>query len=82
MLRCEWAGRQRVIHHLMKAIDPRVELVPSAFHVPFAECFDLFFTGVRGARIHAKYLRHSWVPAVPTLAAAIPRPSTQAASHT
>lgn len=23
----------------------------------FAECFDLWFTGVRGARIHAKYLR-------------------------
>jgi cephalosporin-C deacetylase len=24
---------------------------------PFADCFHLYFTGVRGARIHAKYLR-------------------------
>jgi cephalosporin-C deacetylase len=31
--------------------------VRSAFQVPGAECFDLFFTGVRGARIHAKYAR-------------------------
>lgn len=41
----------------MKAVDPQVELVPSLFQVPFAECFDLYFTGVRGARIHAKYIR-------------------------
>ncbi|MFC0213035.1 acetylxylan esterase [Paenibacillus chartarius] len=41
----------------MKAVDPQVELIPSAFQVPFAECFDLYFTGVRGARIHAKYVR-------------------------
>lgn len=41
----------------MKATDPGVELIPSRFQVPFAECFDLYFTGVRGARIHAKYIR-------------------------
>lgn len=41
----------------MHATDPQVELVPSAFQTPQAECFDLYFTGVRGARIHAKYLR-------------------------
>ena len=41
----------------MKAQDANLELVPSEFQVPFAECFDLYFTGVRGARIHAKYLR-------------------------
>lgn len=41
----------------MKAQDADLELVPSEFQVPFAECFDLYFTGVRGARIHAKYLR-------------------------
>jgi cephalosporin-C deacetylase len=34
-----------------------VELVPAAFQTPFAECFHLHFTGVRGARLHAKYLR-------------------------
>ncbi|MHB9132881.1 MAG: acetylxylan esterase [Armatimonadota bacterium] len=41
----------------MHAIDPQIELVPAEFQVPFADCFDLFFTGVGGARIHAKYLR-------------------------
>ncbi|MFD1957456.1 acetylxylan esterase [Paenibacillus thailandensis] len=41
----------------MRAADANVELVPSEFQVPFAECFDLYFTGVRGARIHAKYIR-------------------------
>lgn len=41
----------------MNAVDPKVELVPSEFQTPQAECFDLYFTGVRGARIHALYLR-------------------------
>jgi len=41
----------------MRALDPAVELVPAKFQVPFAECFDLFFTGVGGARIHAKLAR-------------------------
>lgn len=41
----------------MKSVDPQVEFVPSKFLVPTAECFDLYFTGVGGSRIHAKYLR-------------------------
>lgn len=41
----------------MRAVDPQVELVKSAFQTPVAECFDLYFTGVRQARIHAKYIR-------------------------
>jgi len=41
----------------MRATEPRVELVPSRFQAPFAECFHLYFTGVRGARVHAKFLR-------------------------
>ncbi|MBO7745158.1 acetylxylan esterase [Paenibacillus sp. MWE-103] len=41
----------------MRAVDAAVELVPSEFQTPSAECFDLYFTGVRGARIHAKYAR-------------------------
>jgi len=41
----------------MAAIDPQVELRPAEFEVPYAECFDLFFTGVGGSRIHAKYIR-------------------------
>ncbi|BBH19158.1 acetylxylan esterase [Paenibacillus baekrokdamisoli] len=41
----------------MKSVHANVELVPSKFQVPSADCFDLYFTGVGGARIHAKYLR-------------------------
>jgi len=41
----------------MRAVDAQLELVPASFQTPFAECFDLYFTGVRSARIHAKYLR-------------------------
>ena len=41
----------------MKSVDAKVELVKADFQTPFAECFDLYFTGVRGARVHAKYLR-------------------------
>jgi cephalosporin-C deacetylase len=42
----------------MRAVDPKVELVPHDIGADAgAECFDLWFTGVRGARIHAQYLR-------------------------
>jgi cephalosporin-C deacetylase len=41
----------------MRATDPQTELVPSTFQSAGAACFDLYFTGVRGARVHAKYLR-------------------------
>lgn len=41
----------------MRALDPRVELVPANFQTDFAECFHLYFTGVGGARIHAKLMR-------------------------
>ena len=41
----------------MRGTDPQIELIPSKFQVPNADCFDLYFTGVRNARIHAKYLR-------------------------
>ena len=42
----------------MRAVDPQVELKPASFKAPAGvECFDLYFTGVRGARVHAKYLR-------------------------
>lgn len=40
----------------MRALDAQVELVPASFQAPNAECFDLFFTGVGGARVHAKLL--------------------------
>lgn len=41
----------------MREIDPDVELIKSEFQVPFAECYDMYFTGVRNARIHVKYVR-------------------------
>lgn len=41
----------------MRRVDPRVELVPRASRCDRSEMFDLFFTGVGGARVHAKYLR-------------------------
>lgn len=41
----------------MRAVAPGLEMRPASFQVPGAECFDLYFTGVRGARIHAKYAR-------------------------
>ncbi len=41
----------------MHSLDAKVELVKAPFQTSFAECFDMYFTGVRGARIHAKLLR-------------------------
>jgi len=41
----------------MRSVDPQVELIPAEFQAPNVECFHLFFTGVGGARIHAKFLR-------------------------
>ena len=41
----------------LEATPPEVELTPADFSAPHAECLDLFFTGVGGARIHAKVVR-------------------------
>jgi cephalosporin-C deacetylase len=41
----------------MKALDPKIELRPHPLTASFAECFDLYWTGVGGARVHAKYVR-------------------------
>jgi cephalosporin-C deacetylase len=41
----------------MHDVDPKVELKPAEFQSPAAECFHLYFTGVGGARVHAKLLR-------------------------
>jgi len=38
------------------ATDPKPERVVADFSAPNAACYDLFFTGVGGARIYAKYL--------------------------
>lgn len=41
----------------MHDLDPQIELVPHPTKAHFAECFHLYFTGVGGSRIYAKYLR-------------------------
>ncbi|NLG25125.1 MAG: acetylxylan esterase, partial [Clostridiales bacterium] len=41
----------------MEALGTGCELAPAKFQAPGAECFDLWFTGVGGARVHAIYLR-------------------------
>ena len=41
----------------LAATDPNIEMVPVELGADFAEAFDLWFTGVGGARIYAKYIR-------------------------
>ncbi|HOK43560.1 MAG TPA: acetylxylan esterase [Thermoclostridium caenicola] len=41
----------------MRRTPHRTELIPAKFQADFAECFDLYFDGTGGSRIHAKYLR-------------------------
>lgn len=41
----------------MKAVDPQVTMKKATFQSPFAACYDMYFTGVNGARIHVKHLR-------------------------
>ena len=41
----------------MRQVDPQVGLRPADFGTSFCECYDMYFTGVRGARIHAKLLK-------------------------
>ena len=43
----------------MRSINPEVELVTADFQANGCQCFDLYFTGVQGARVHAKYLQPS-----------------------
>lgn len=43
----------------MQRQDAQLVLTPASWQVPGVECFELWFSGVGGARIHAKYLRPS-----------------------
>ena len=40
----------------MKAVEPEIEMIPADFKTSFCECQELYFTGVGGARIHARLL--------------------------
>lgn len=41
----------------MKAINPDTKLILSDFTCSFADCFDMYFTGTKGARIYAKLVK-------------------------
>lgn len=41
----------------LDSVDPAIQLAPAEFQTDYAQCHHLYFTGVRGARIHAKLLR-------------------------
>lgn len=41
----------------LSQVRPQVELRRAAFQAPFADCYEMYFTGVRQARIHARLLR-------------------------
>ena len=41
----------------MRAMDPQVEMKKADFQTPAIECYDMYFTGVNGARIYVKHLR-------------------------
>lgn len=52
----------------LEAVNPQVALVPCpTLQTQAAECFDLYFTGVGGARVRAKYLRPHNAVACPAL---------------
>ncbi|WP_395089321.1 acetylxylan esterase [Armatimonas sp.] len=46
----------------LAAHDPQVELIPHGLKTHNAACFDLWFTGIGGARVYAKYLRPKNAP--------------------
>ncbi|MBO5454640.1 MAG: alpha/beta fold hydrolase [Clostridia bacterium] len=41
----------------MKNTNPEISLTKADFQCPGTECYDMYFTGVNGARIYAKHLR-------------------------
>ena len=41
----------------MRALDANVELVKADFETAVADCYDMYFSGVGGARVHAKLLK-------------------------
>lgn len=51
----------------MRAVDPEVHFEPHPFPCEMAECFDLWFTGVGGARVYAKYVRPKGKVACPAV---------------
>ena len=40
----------------MKNVNSNLEIKPANFQTSFAECYDMYFTGVNGAKIYVKHL--------------------------
>lgn len=51
----------------MKRLDPAAELIECRWKFKGAEAFDMYFTGVDGARIHAKYMRPAGAKNAPVI---------------
>lgn len=41
----------------MRGTDPQLDIKEADFQAPGAKCYDMYFTGVHGARVYAKYLK-------------------------
>jgi len=41
----------------MKALDKKIEYKKAGFQVPNFECYDLYYNGVKDARIHARFVK-------------------------
>ncbi len=41
----------------LAAVEPAIELIPADFQAPYATCSHLWFTGVKGARVHAQLVQ-------------------------
>lgn len=41
----------------MRSVDPKAEFTEAEFKYPNVDCYDLYFTGVKGARVYAKHMR-------------------------
>lgn len=51
----------------MNSVDPQVTLTKSKFQSPNARCYDMYFTGVNGARVYCKHLRPDTDEKVPAV---------------
>ena len=46
----------------MRSTDPEISITKADFQAPTVDCYDLYFTGVKGARIYAKPLKTKNIP--------------------
>ena len=41
----------------LASVDPDIKISLAEFQAPYADCYDLWFTGTRGGRVYAKFLK-------------------------